>query len=162
MADFAVVTEVLNMLLQTKPGTALPDNTVEAYTMVLEPIPNDTLMEAAVVLARKPGAFIPDAGTIFQAALDLMDTEPSADEAWQHILQYSKAASLPDEYNKTKLTDRERRSLDLMGGNCGRWLIKDHPFRRREFIEIYNGQGQRWRDDVALLGQVPERKRLTG
>ena len=150
MADFAVVTEALNLLLQTKPGTMLPDNTVEAYTLVLEPIPNETLMQAAVLLTRVPGAFMPDAGTIFQAALDLMDTEPPADEAWEHVLKYSSAASLSDADNPTKLTAREKRALQLMGGNCGDWLVKDFPFRRREFIEIYQRQEQRWRDDAAM------------
>ena len=163
MADFAVVTEALNLLLQTKPGTTLPDNTVEAYALVLEPIPNETLMQVAVMLTRKPGAFMPDAGTIFQAALDLIDEEPDADEAWEHIVQYSKAASRPPEDNPTKLTDRERRALDLMGGNCGDWLVKDYPFRRREFVEIYNAQERKWRDNAAMAlpgGQAW--KQLTG
>ena len=167
MADFAVVTEMLDLLLQTKPGTMLPDNTVEAYTLVLEPIPNEELMQAAILLSRKPGAFIPDAGTIYQAALDLLDTEPSADEAWEHVLQYSKAASLPDASNPTKLTEREKRALDLMGGNCGMWLVDEMHFRRREFIEIYQGQERKWRDDAAMAlpgGQaaVPRRPNAGG
>ena len=159
MADFAVVTEILNLLIQTKPGSTLPENAVEGYTWVLEPIPNEVFMEAAAIAARSSGAFIPDAGTIFQTALGLLDTELPADEAWTLVLKHSQSASLGAN-NPVKLPERAGRALELIGGDVG-WSLDEIPFRRKEFVEVYGKLEKRWRDDVAILGQVPERKRLT-
>jgi len=165
MASKECVMNVLDLFVRSKPGARLhdADNVVVAWCLILEPIPDGVVMEAAVMLARDQGDFLPSAGSVFQTALGLLDTEPSAEEAWEHVLQYSKTASRPPEDNPVKLTERESRSLELIGGNCGQWLIKDHPFRRKEFIEAYGGLAKRWRDGVAL-GQLPagdDRKRLT-
>ena len=152
MASENCVINILGLFTRSKFGTKIQDfqQTVEAWMLVLDPLPDDVVMKAAVTLARNDSDFVPSAGAVYQGALSLMDTEPPADEAWEHVLQYSKAASLPDADNPTKLTAREKRSLQLMGGNCGDWLVKDFPFRRREFIEIYQRQEQRWRDDAAM------------
>ena len=154
MASEDCVINILDLFTRSKFGTKIQDfqQTVEAWMLVLQPLPDDVVMQAAVTLARQDSDFVPSAGAVYQGALGLMDTEPPADEAWEHVLQYSRAASLPDADNPTKLTAREKRTLDLMGGNCGQWLVKDYPFRRREFIEIYNGQEKRWRDQAALPG----------
>ena len=161
MADFSVVNEVLGMLLSTKPGSTLPEDAPEGYTWVMEPIPNKVFMEAAAIAARTSGAFIPDAGTIFETALGLLDTELPADEAWALVLKHAQSASLGAN-NPVKLPERTARALELIGGDVG-WSLDEIPFRRKEFIEIYGKLARRWRDGVAL-GQLPagdDRKRLT-
>ena len=165
MASEQCVVNILDLFTRSKFGTKIQDfqQTVEAWMLVLEPLGDDVVMKAAVTLARNDSDFVPSAGAVYQGALSLLDTEPSADEAWEHIVQYSKAASRPPEDNPTKLTEREKRALDLMGGNCGDWLVKDYPFRRREFVEIYNAQERKWRDNAAMAlpgGQAW--KQLTG
>ena len=165
MASENCVINILDLFTRSKFGTKIQDfqQTVEAWMLVLEPLGDDVVMRAAVTLARNDSDFVPSAGAVYQEALSLLDTEPGADEAWEHIVQYSKADSLPDADNPTKLTDREKRSLELMGGNCGDWLVKDYPFRRREFVEIYNAQERKWRDNAAMAlpgGQAW--KQLTG
>lgn len=152
MANFAVVTEALDLLLSTKPGSTLPDNAVEGYYWALEPIPDEVIIEAAAVAARTSGAFIPDAGTIYEAALDIMDTELPTDEAWELVLKHSKSASLGAN-NPVKLPERTARALDLIGGDVG-WSMDELQYRRREFIEVYQRQSKQWRNDVSL-GNLP-------
>ena len=160
MASEQCVVNILDMYARTKFGSKIPDfqQTVEAWMLHLEPLDDETTTRAAIIVGRNDTSnFIPSPGAVYQEALSLLNTEPPADEAWEHVLQYSKAASLPDADNPTKLTAREKRSLQLMGGNCGMWLVDEMHFRRREFIEIYQRQGQQWRDDAARAlpaGQV--------
>ena len=152
MASENCVINILDLFTRSKFGTKIQDfqQTVEAWMLVLEPLGDDVVMKAAVALARNDSDFVPSAGAVYQGALSLLDEEPSADEAWEHVAQYSKSASLPPEHNPVKLTDRERKALELMGGNCGMWLVDEMHFRRREFIEIYQRQEQRWRDKAAM------------
>lgn len=154
MASEDCVVNILDLFTRSKFGTKIQDfqQTVEAWMLVLEPLSDDVVMRAAVGLARNGSDFVPSAGAVYQGALDLLDDEPTADEAWTHVLQYSKAASRPDADNPTKLTAREKKALDLMGGNCGMWQIDEYQFRRKEFIEVYNRQEKQWRAQATLPG----------
>lgn len=149
MASENCVINILDLFTRTKFGTKIADfqQTVEAWCLVLEPLSDDVVMQAAVALARNGSDFVPSAGAVYQAALDLLDTEPDVDEAWTHIVQYSKNASRPPEHNPVKLTEREAKALAAIGG-CAGWLETDLPFRRKDFIEAYGRQERQWRTEA--------------
>ena len=160
MASRETVEKVYALLGTTRPGADLTKIDIEACAMVLEPIPDSALLEAAVIVSRQEGDFLPSAGTLFQTALGLLDTELPADEAWTLVLKHSQSASLGAN-NPVKLPERAGRALELIGGDVG-WSLDEIPFRRKEFIEVYGGLAKRWRDGVAL-GQLPagtERREL--
>jgi len=162
MASEECVVNILDLFTRSKFGTRINDfqQTVEAWMLVLHPLDDGVVMEAAVTLARNDSDFVPSAGAVFQAALDLLDTEPGGDEAWTQVLKYSKSASLR-ENNPVKISGRVAEALRLMGGNCGDWLVDDLPFRRREFLDVYGRLEKTWRDQVAALPAPEGRRMLT-
>ena len=162
MASEECVVNILDLFTRSKFGTRINDfqQTVEAWMLVLHPLDDGVVMEAAVTLARNDSDFVPSAGAVFQAALDLLDTEPGGDEAWTQVLKYSKSASLR-ENNPVKISARVAEALRLMGGNCGDWLVDDLPFRRWEFLDVYGRLEKTWRDQVAALPAPEGRRMLT-
>ena len=162
MASEECVVNILDLFTRSKFGTRINDfqQTVEAWMLVLHPLDDGVVMEAAVTLARNDSDFVPSAGAVFQAALDLLDTEPGGDEAWTQVLKYSKSASLRAN-NPVKISARVAEALRLMGGNCGDWLVDDLPFRRREFLDVYGRLEKTWRDQVAALPAPEGRRMLT-
>jgi len=162
MASVKCVADILDLFVRSKPGARLndADNVVQAWCMVLDPLDDEVVYEAALDLARKDGDFLPSAGAVFQGALDLLDTELGGDEAWTQVLKYSKSASLR-ENNPVKISDRVAEALRLMGGNCGDWLVDDLPFRHREFLDVYGRLEKTWRDQVAALPAPESRRMLT-
>ena len=163
MASENCVVQILKLFSRTKPGTRIDEfsETVEAWVLVLHPLDDDVVTQAAVTLSRQDGDFMPSTGAVFQGALDLMDNEPAADEAWNSVREYSRYANRIGMDNPVKLTDRTSKALDLIGGNCGNWLDKDIPFHRREFIEIYDSLEKQWRNEAALSLPAGNRRLLT-
>ena len=162
MAARETVEKAYALLGSTRPGADLTKLDVEACTMVLDPIPDDAVLKAAIMLSRKEGDFLPSAGTLFQTALDLLDSEPPADEAWTLVRQHASHASLSTT-NPVHLPERIATALENIGGDIG-WTLDEIPYRRREFIAAYERLGKQWRTSIAL-GNVPclpgaEQKRL--
>ena len=148
MASQGAVEKAYALLGTTRPGADLEKIDIGACTMVLDPIPDEVLLQAAVIASRKEGDFLPSAGTLFQTSLSIMDTELSADEAWTQVLKHSKKATLGNN-NPVKLPDRAARALDLIGGDVG-WNLDELPYRRKEFLTVYERLAQDWRDRAAL------------
>ena len=148
MASREAVEQAYSLLGTTRPGADLDKIDIGACAMVLDPIPDEVLLSAAMAESRKGGDFLPSAGTLFQASLDIMDTEISADDAWALVEKHSRNASLRDN-NPVKLPDRAARALELIGGDIG-WRLDEMPFRRKEFLEVYGRLRQSWRDQAAL------------
>ena len=119
---------------------------LESYALALEPVPDAALEQAMVTLMRTEGAFIPDAGTMFGAALDLLDPEPGAAEAWVAVEKHARGKNV-------NLSNRMLAALDAMGGNPGDWQEDELPFRRREFMTEFEKQRARWRS-AAQAGRL--------
>ena len=145
MASEQCVVNILDLFTRSKFGTKIQDfqQTVEAWMLVLEPLGDDVVMRAAVTLARNDSDFVPSAGAVYQGALSLLDTEPDVDLAWQAVLEVARGRSGID------LGDRAERALAAIGG-CGGWLEDELHFRRKDFIEAWNRQERKWRDNAAM------------
>lgn len=166
MATIEAVTDVLDFLVRNKPGAPKMDvdefeKTAQAWYVTLEPLCDEVVMQAAVVLAREKGDYLPSSGTLYNYCLDLMDDQPSADDAWALVDRYRHHASLGVN-NPVKLPDRAMAALRAMGGNCGMWLEDDIAFRRREFLEAYGNLRARWKRESALALPAGEGRRLLG
>jgi hypothetical protein len=142
MATRDTVKRVMTLLAETRPGTDLAKIGLDAYVLVLEQVPDDKLTEAAVLLAREPGDFLPSAGTLFDRALDLMDQEPPAEDAW----------ALVERKARGKAVDLPERAAAVLAnlGNWQDWTVDDLPFRKREFMDLYDKQRARWKRERAL------------
>ena len=161
MASRQCIVNILDLFVRSKPGARLddPDKVVEAWALVLDPLPDDVVKAAAVNLARRDGDFMPSAGAVYQGALSLMDDEPSADDAWMQVLEHAKRATLGND-NPVKLEGRTERALELIGGDVG-WNLDEIQFRRREFVQVYDSLEKQWRNQAALPGG-PQWKQLPG
>ncbi len=160
MATLEVVERAMELLARSKPGTDLATVSVEVYALVLEPVPDDVLLQAAVVLARSPGAFLPDAGTLYETSMDLTDQEPPAEDAWLLVLKHSRNASLGRD-NPVQLPVRAARALRRIGGDEG-WKEDEFPFRRKEFLEVYGTLRARERREAALALPEGDARKLIG
>ena len=144
MATTETVKKALAFLGQVKPGTDLGTISMEAYQAVLAPIPDDVLEKVAIIFARQSGSFLPSAGDLYDAALDLVDDSPDVGEAWALVLRKARGGN-PD------LPERAARAAAMMGGTAG-WLAKDEDYKRREFAKAYEAAGREWRERMALPG----------
>jgi hypothetical protein len=149
MATLEIVTEIFDLLVRSKPAARVDDvpRTIQAWAFFLQDLPDAELWQAAVILGRTPGAFLPDVGTLADLALDLVDDQPPAEDAWALVVRYARYASQPE--NPVTLTERAANVLDTMG-NCGDWTVDDLPFRKREFMDLYDKQRARWKRERAL------------
>ena len=141
MATKETVKKCLAVLAGSKPGTDMATVNLESYALALEPVPDPVLEQITVGLMRVEGAFIPDAGTMFKAALDLLDPEPDDADAWALVVRKAKG-------NTVDLPLRAKAALDAMGGNPGDWDPADLNFRRREFLAEFEKQRQSWRREA--------------
>jgi len=144
MAMIEMVKKILTLLSQTKPGTDLSTVNIEAYHLVLAPVPDEVLEQASLILARQPGAFLPSAGDLYDASLDLLDESPDVADAWALVLRRARGADVD-------LPARAAKAVARIGGTTG-WLEKDISYRRREFMEAYGEAGREWRERMALPG----------
>jgi hypothetical protein len=101
-------------------------------------------------------------GTLLHAALDLLDPEPDAAEAWAlveayiqnpsgqtaEVVEYVVEGQVVAAQRPKQLPDRAMKALATLGQNPGNWDPKDLAFRRREFEAEYAKQGQRWRREA--------------
>ena len=142
MASIEAVRKALTFLSKTKPASDLDSVDAEAYRIVLEPVDDRTLERAVALVARQAGDFLPSAGTLYQAALDLMDGSPSPSDAWEIALRY---ACTPRPYKpEFQLPERVRKSLAGMG-DPGNWETKDYGYLRVQFEKAYREETERWR-----------------
>jgi len=159
MASIECVANVLDLLVRSAPGfQGIEDfeKTVKAWVAILEPIPDDLLGKVVVLMGREGWEYqaFPKAGDLYQMALNLVDPEPLAEEAWLTIKQHSRYANTrSDNDNPVKLGGRTAEALRLMGGDRG-WLEDELPFRRKEFLDVYAGLRKRQRQQAALA--LPE------
>jgi len=153
VADRRIVEEVFLFLRDNKPAEwdrlrgMSPDEyerVLRNWTSTLGPIPDEILMEVTVMACRKPGAFMPPPGDLYNAALDLMDDSPDVGEAWALVLRKARGGN-PD------LPRRAAKAVAMIGGTDG-WLEKDIPYRRQEFAKAYERAGREWRERMALPG----------
>jgi hypothetical protein len=152
MATVECVTDALDLLVRSAPGfQGIEDfeKTVQAWAAILEPVPDDLLRQAAVLTAREGWEYksFPKAGDLYQAAMDLADTEPPAEEAWLAVKRHSQNVNAI--VNPVKLEGRAAEALRLMGGDRG-WMEDEYPFLERKFKEIYAGLRKRERQQQAL------------
>ena len=158
MASEECITNILDLYARTKLGTKIEDfnKMVEAWRIHMEPLDDKVVTEAAIIVGRNDTSnFIPSPGAVYQAALDLMDNEPSANEVWDDILRAARG------HKDITLSERAARALKAIGGYSG-WKEDDLPYRRREFIEAYQRLEQKWRSDMAALPGGPQWKQLPG
>lgn len=147
MASPETVMEVLDLLERCWPGVALKDGTAQAYHAVLEPLPDALLLKAAQMVARSGAEFFPPAGKLFQAALDLVDDQPGASEAWGIVLKGAQTSK--------QLSDLPRRAALAIEDSGGFRLLKMSPddalppFRAR-FIQAYEARKQGERASMAI------------
>jgi len=146
MATIDTVKKALTLLSKTRPGTDLSTVSVEAYQAVLSPIPDRVLERVSILAARQPGAFLPSAGDLYDAALNLLDDQPNVDDAW--VLVWEKARGY-----SVELPARTAAALKAIGGiPQGGWEMGDVPFRRQEFVKIYEAEQRRWKQQAAMPG----------
>jgi len=150
MASMRTVDEVLNLLIRSKPGMDRTmdgfQETVAAWHMVLEPIPDEAAWHAAVLLARGSEAFV-NAGQVFQAALDLLDKEPSAEDAWRYMEIWARD---PSAFNFGKELPRRIVRASLPLPRKSEWKEEDLPHLRRAFEAEYERLSQEWRRAAAM------------
>jgi len=148
MASMRTVDEVLNLLIRSKPGVDRTmdgfQETVAAWHMVLEPIPDEVALRAAVLLARSPDAFV-NAGQVFDAALGLLDKEGSAEDAWKVVRSKAGGCSVPLR-GRTALAVQVLPSLE----DRDAWSVDALPHLRRAFEAEYKRLEQEWRRAAAM------------
>jgi len=126
MATIQCVTEILDLFARSKPGANIRDfeKVAQAWYLVLEPLADEDVMDAALRLARTGGDFLPSAGAVYEAVLDDLDREPDAAAAWALVVRKSRG-------NRVELPPRAKAALGAMGGNPGEWDPKDLAFSSR-------------------------------
>ena len=150
MATKEAVTRALAFLARTKPGTDLAAVGVDEYVAVLRPVPDELLLDAAVLCAREPGAFLPDAGTLYTRALDLADDNPAPVEAWAMAV---KAASTGRKDSLDGLPEVVARALVAVGFDDVAYGDQaQQPSNRARFLEAYKELAYRERTRVRAAG----------
>jgi len=144
MATKRKIRETVVVIAGSKPGTSLEDVRMESYVLALEPVPDEVLDRLATFFVRQAGDFMPSAGTIYQKALDLMDPEPSADEAWVAVSRHVKGLSGPP------LTPRAARALAALGGKAALGEAGKDSMYRAMFVKAWESETRRDRERAAL------------
>jgi len=148
MASIETVTSILKELTRTRLGMGkMIDDftaTVGAWHHVLEPIPDEIAFRATVLLARSEDAFI-HPGQVFQAALDLLDKEDSAEDAWKVVRSKAGGCSVP-------LRGRTALAAQVLPSPEDRdaWSVDALPHLRRAFEAEYKRLAQEWRRAAAM------------
>ena len=148
MATLECVTDALDLLMRCNPQGASKitdfEKTAQAWWLILEPLPDEVVQEAAVHLARRGSQYgFFQVGDVYDRAADLVDPEPSVEEAWALVVKHSRNASLGDN-NPVKLEGRTASALAAIGGDLG-WLVDEMPFRKKEFVEQYGKMKAEWK-----------------
>ena len=143
MATIECVTEVLDLFARSKPGTNIKDfeKVAQAWYLVLEPLADEWVMGAAVRLARQGGDFLPSAGAVYEAALDDLDPEPNAAEAWATVEKHARGKDV-------SLSNRMLAALGAMPSSPGDWQEDELAFRRRDFLTEFARQRNKWRREA--------------
>ena len=146
MATVETVGQVLDLLITTRPGSRVQnsDRLVKAYAVILEPVSDRVLWQAAMIAARQKGEFLPSAGTLFELALDLMDSAPTAEEAWPQVLKVAQGSADLD-----SLPRRAQRVVERIGGIEG-WTEEEIGFKRAAFIKAYEAERRRERRAISM------------
>jgi hypothetical protein len=147
MASEKAILDVLDLFASVPAlhGQPLKPRTPEAYRAALEPVSDDLLKQAAVLVLRREESYFPTPGKLFQAALELVDDQPGAVEAWGMLIR-----SIPYFEN---LTVRIRRTVMALGGFQA---ISEMPSggdasTRARFIQAYEDATRKERLAVLML-----------
>jgi hypothetical protein len=148
VATYEAVNRCLKHLILVKPGSRLQDDVdtiVNAYMLELEAVPDNLLWQATLAVGREPTEFMPSAGQLYQAALDLMDNQPDSGQAWALVV---KAAS----GNKADLPPLVQSAIDGIGGLDMLRHDKEsnNSIHRARFIEQYEAARRRERRRAIL------------
>lgn len=152
MATREVIEEIWDYLRDVKPAEwdkfRIPQKEysriIDNWTRTLSPIPEKVLWTAAICAGRTSGAFIPSAGDLYHKSLELLDTSPGAESVWPLVVKFAGG-------DDVELPDRAVSVLMKMGGTQG-WREADMPFRRQEFMKLYEAERARWQEKAALPG----------
>ena len=154
MATLTIIEEVLAFLRDCRPAewdrfkgmpTEEYGRILESWWKVLEPVPDALLVEAAVLHSRKPGAFFPSPGDLFQAALDLRDDSPPEGEAWKAALALACGRTVD-------LHPLVAEALEAVGGRqeLAQANEADNRFYRAQFVKAYQAARERVRERALL------------
>lgn len=166
MASANAILKVINLLADSRPGTKLPtgeqiEDMLIAYSAILEPVPDDLLLKAAIVLARNPSQYqgsrpLPSAGELYSMALELADNAPTVDEAWKQALWLAAHPPYPGlDHDLTIKPDnrqvhpRVRATLEAIGGMQ---KVDELGILRHQFEEQYCRLKTEWVAKAALEG----------
>lgn len=152
MSNMEVIEEVLALLRDTKPASwshfdAMNDDDmarkVANWHRVLSPIPQEQLIRAAVLFSRTGGPHLPSPSELFQKALELMDEEPPAEDAWALVLKRIRGQDV-------ELPPRAEKVLVQMGGVSNLQKVDEEKWHRKAFLESYTARTVRARETAAL------------
>lgn len=171
MASNKAVAQILNVLADSRPGSRLPDDDrldrmIEAYALVLKPVPDDLLKRAAVLAARQPGDFLPSAGTLYDLALDLADDAPDSGEAWGQawtLICRGEMPALDVDLSVPRaplvVHPRVRTAVQALGGVGALQELDKKGLHRHQFEQAYKSLREEWKRKTAMEGFIgPERQ----
>jgi len=151
-ADQMLVT--LAPLVAMYPNWKPERETLKLYAMILSDIDEALLQEAIVVLLTEIKEFMPVAGAIREAALDLLryrDEEPNVYTAWSQVMGYFNG--------RKEVHPLVTETVKLMGG----WNVigrsNNLPSERARFIDAFREMTQERKQKARML---PRTRRFIG
>jgi hypothetical protein len=137
---------------------------IELWNKIFCQFDAQTILAAGMSIVSQAREFPPPVGIVraecFRIASGRL-TQPDADEAYQHVLEYCNEVIFydpvnnPDKKHSLTITELERRTLKIMGGET--YLMNSNNYYDRStFVRIFQGVLERSRIEQTTLPEIRE------